>query len=475
MILHRSMKMSIVDNLRSTEEAAMPCIQTTRVAEHISTALSRPLPAQVAEKAKLHLLDTLAAILSGGHLPAGIAGARLARRLGGPTEALVIGTDAVVGAPQAALANAMAAHADETDDSHVGGRFHPGCAIVPAAMALAECGGRDGTALLRAIVLGYDIGARAVMALGVRSADTARFSTHSIGGNFGATAAAAALAGLDQRGAMHALSYAVQQTSGVPYWRRDADHIEKAFDFGGMGARNGVMAALMVQEGWTAVEGVLTGSPSYLSAFAEAPCPEALDDGLGERFEIMEAAIKKWCVGSPIQAALDSLVALTEANALTPDDITELRAIMPDDRLHIVDNRDMPDVCLQHLLAIALIDGTVGFAAAHDRARMQDGAVMSLRSRMKAIPSKELTEARPPRQAIIEIDTRDGRRLRHHTRAVLGTPANPMTRTQVVAKARDLIQPDLGPARTDALIEAVLDIDRLPDLRQLRPLLVGAA
>ncbi|NBE07181.1 MmgE/PrpD family protein [Paragemmobacter ruber] len=452
----------------------MSCPQTARVADHIATALATPLPPEVEEKARLHLLDTLAAILSGGHLPAGIAGARLARRLGGPAEALVIGSDTLAGAPQAALANAMAAHADETDDSHVGGRFHPGCAIVPAALAMAETQGAGGTALLRAITLGYDIGARAVMALGVRSADTARFSTHTIGGNFGATAAAAALAGLGTRGVMHALSYAVQQTSGVPYWRRDADHIEKAFDFGGLGARNGVMAALMVQEGWTAVEGVLTGTPSYLSAFAEMPQPDALTDGLGTRYEIMGAAIKKWCVGSPIQAALDSVIALIEAHALTADDVAELRAIMPDDRLHIVDNRDMPDVCLQHLLAIALIDGTVGFAAAHDRARMADPAILALRSRMKAIPSKDLTEARPPRQAIIEIDTKDGRSLRHHTRAVLGTPANPMTRAQVVAKARDLIEPDLGPALTGALIDAILQIDRLPDIRALRPLL-GAA
>lgn len=453
----------------------MSCTQTASVADHIATALSRPLPAEVEEKSKLHLLDTLAAILSGGRLPAGRAGARLAQRLGGPKEALVIANGLQVGAPAAALANAMAAHADETDDSHVGGRFHPGCAVVPAALAVAETQGAGGSALLRAVAAGYDIGARAVMALGVRSADTARFSTHTIGGNFGATAAAAALAGLDRRGVMHALSYAVQQTSGVPYWRRDADHIEKAFDFGGLGARNGVMAALMVQEGWTAVEGVLTGTPSYLSAFAETPQPEALTDGLGDRYEIMEAAIKKWCVGSPIQAALDSLIALIDEHSLTVDDVAELRAIMPDDRLHIVDNRDMPDVCLQHLLAIGLIDGTVVFAAAHDRARMADPAVLALRSRMKAIPSRDLTEARPPRQAIIEIDTNDGRQLRHHTRAVLGTPANPMSRAQVVAKARDLIEPDLGPARTDALIDVVLDIDRLPDIRALRPLLRGSA
>lgn len=452
----------------------MTCTETARVAEWIAAATGAPLPEEVAEKTRLHLLDTLAAIVSGTALAAGEAGTRLARRLGGPEEALAVGAGRLVGAPQAALANAMAAHADETDDSHVGGRFHPGCAVVPAALAMAETMRRDGAALLRAVALGYDVGARAVMALGVRAANTARFSTHTIGGNFGATAAAAALAGLDRRGAMHALSYAVQQTSGVPYWRRDSDHVEKAFDFGGLGARNGVMAALMVQEGWTAVEGVLTGAPSYLSAFAEAPQPEALADGLGTRFEIMEAAIKKWCVGSPIQAALDSLVALMSDHRIGPADVARLTAIMPDDRLHIVDDRDMPDVCLQHLLAVTLIDGGLGFAAAHDRARMRDGAVLDLRRRIFAIPSKELTEARPPRQAIIQIETTDGRSLRHHTRAVLGTPANPMSRAEVVAKARDLIDPVLGADRAARLVEAVLGVDALVDVRALRGLLAPA-
>lgn len=449
----------------------MQCRQTEAVAAWCARAAHEPLPAAVAEKTALHVLDTLAAIVSGAALPGGKAGAALAHRLGGPAEALAVPGSQLVGAPQAAMANAMAAHADETDDSHVGGRFHPGCAIVPAALAMAETGGLGGTALLRAVALGYDIGARAVMALGVSSAKTARFSTHSIGGTFGATAAAAALAGLDARGCAHALSYAVQQTSGVPYWRRDADHIEKAFDFGGMGARNGVLAALMVQSGWTAVEGVLTGEPSYLSAFAEEPDPDALSADLGTRFEIMEAAIKKWCVGSPIQAALDSLTALMEAHGLRPEHVARLTATMPDDRLHIVDDRAMPDVCLQHLLAVTLIDGGLSFAAAHDHARMHDPAVLALRQRIRAEPSADLTAARPPRQAIVTVETIDGRSLRHHTRAVLGTPANPMDPAQVAAKARDLLEPALGTKGANRLIDAVLALDAMSDVRALRPLL----
>lgn len=469
--LRQTKQMSIVDILQFLIGDAVTCTATPVLAQYIAEALGVPLPEAVTEKTKAHLLDTLAAIVSGTHLAGGVAGARMARRLAGPAEALAIGAGVLVGAPQAALANGMAAHADETDDSHAAGRFHPGCAIVPAALAMAETQGQSGTNLLRAIALGYDFGARAVMGLGVSGAYTSRFSTHTIGGNFGATAAAAALAELGATGAAYALSYAVQQTSGVPYWRRDKDHVEKAFDFGGIGARNGVLAALMVQEGWTAVDGVMTGDPSFLAAFAETPMPDALTDGLGVRYEIMRASIKKWCVGSPIQAALDSLLALMAQHSLGPNDVAQLIAIMPDDRLHIVDDRDMPDVCLQHLLAVMLLDGTVGFVAAHDRARMADPAVLALRKRISAKPSNALTHAMPPRQAIVEITTYDGRSLSHHTRAVLGTPENPMDWAQVACKAADLIAPILGDDTAQKLILAVQHIDSLNDVRDLRPLL----
>ena len=452
----------------------MDCQQTSDLSHYCAGALAAPLPEMVQQKTKLHVLDTLAAIISGAHLPGGRAGARAAARMGGPKEALSLADGTLIGAPQAALANAMCAHADETDDSHVGGRFHPGCAIVPAALAMAEVGAATGAEFLRAVALGYDVGARAVMALGVSGANTARFSTHSIGSNFGATAAAAALARCDSRQMAHALSYAVQQTSGVPYWRRDSDHIEKAFDFAGMGARNGVMAAIFVQSGWSGVEGVLTGSPSYLSAFAENAQPNALTDGLGSRFEIMQAAIKKWCVGSPIQAPLDALMVFVTTNGLTADNTARLTATMPDDRLHIVDDRDMPDVCLQHLLAITLLDGGLSFAVAHDHARMKDPAVLALRKRIFAEPSAELTAAKPPRQAILTAVTTDGQTLRHHTRAVLGTPENPMSTAEVAAKAHDLIAPSLGDTATNALISAVLAMDSMTDIRALRGLVCPA-
>ena len=240
------------------------------------------------------------------------------------------------------------------------------------------------------------------------------------------------------------LSYVVQQASGLAYWMRDPEHIEKAFDFGGMPARNGLAAATMVAAGFTGVEDPLAGERTFFEAFADTPCPEALVDGLGSRFEISRASIKKWASGSPVQAALDALATLIGRHGIGPDDVAELTVRLPDDRIHLVDDSDVANLCVQHLLAVLLHDGRLGFAAAHDQARMRDPAILALRRRIAALPDAELTRALPPRQAIVRVTTRDGRRLEERARAVRGTPDNPMPRDEVEAKAQDLLAPVLG-------------------------------
>jgi 2-methylcitrate dehydratase PrpD len=120
---------------------------------------------------------------------------------------------------------------------------------------------------------------------------------------------------------------------------------------------------------------------------------------------------------------------------------------------------------------VLLRDGELGFSAAHDKARMRDPAVLALRERVRLVPDPSLTRALPPRQAIVEIETRDGRRLREHTRAVRGTPDNPMDRHEVEAKADGLLAPVLGAERARALAAEVWRLERVTSARALRPLL----
>ncbi len=438
-----------------------------QLSEYIASALTRTLPDAVVEKARHHILDTLAAMVSGTGLKPGRLAISYAQAQGGTPEASVVGTRLRVAAVNAALANGMLAHADETDDSHAPSRTHPGCAVVPAALAIAERQCASGEALLRAVVLGYDVCARVNLALGPDALAAASHATHSIGGTFGAGVAAGALLGLDALQVRHLLSYCAQQASGVACNVRDSEHVEKAFDFGGMPARSGVAAATMVAAGFTGVDDVFSGERNFLEAYSARPEPTQLSEALGERFEIMTTNIKKWSVGSPAQAALDALTQLMEGTAFAIGDIGDIASIrvhLPTRSARTVDNAPMPDVNVQHLTALLLTDRALTFHSVHDHARMHDPAVLAVGRLIELVPSLELAEAHPPRQAIVEIALHDGRSLMHRTRAVRGTADNPMSRAEVEAKALDLVRGPLGAERARDLVEGCRRMEYSPDI-----------
>ena len=133
-----------------------------KLSNYMSDAGDRPIPEVVAEQAKNHTLDTLAAMISGSGLPPGRQALQFARAVGGEKTATIVASDITCGSIQAAIVNGALAQADETDDNYSAGGAHPGCAVVPAALAMGEQFGIDGIHLLRAVTLGYDIGMRAM-------------------------------------------------------------------------------------------------------------------------------------------------------------------------------------------------------------------------------------------------------------------------------------------------------------------------
>jgi 2-methylcitrate dehydratase PrpD len=288
---------------------------------------------------------------------------------------------------------------------------------------------------------------------------------------FGAAAAAGALAGLREVQVRHLLSFTAQQASGISCWMRDGEHVEKAFDFGGMPARNGVAAATMVAYGFTGVDDVFAGERSFFVAYGRKPDPAVLARGLGEIYEIMNTNIKRWSVGSPIQAPLDSLLDLIREHQVKAKDIEKLLVRVAHQGANTVDNRAMPDICMQHMCAIMLIDGKVTFASSHDEKRMRDRKVLALRSRVELHGDDVLSAAMPSRQGIVEVSLSDGRELRRHTKAVRGTAENPMTRAEVDEKSYDLMAPVLGKSRARKLCDAIWKLEQIRDLRVLRPLL----
>jgi len=446
---------------------------TGRLARYMVEARERKLAPDVARDARHRILDSLAAMVSGSHLKPGEMAIKYARAQGGVAEATVVTTDIRTTAVNAALANAMFAHADETDDFHPATKAHPGCSVVPAALAMAEREGSSGTELLNAVTLGYDLCCRFLLALGADLVRATHRSAEGTSSTMGSVGAAAALARLDEKGMRHALSYAAQQVSGVWSWVRDAEHVEKAFDFSGMGARNGVTAAIMAQMGFSGVWDVLDGEHNVLIALSTDPKPEEMVAGLGSRYIITETAIKPFSVGYPIQSPLDAFLRLHREHKLSVDNVEKIVVRLPEDGARIVNDRAMPDVNCQHIIAVALVEGTVSFEDSHSYERMKDPKVRAAKERVQLVADKSLMDPAAPRSGRVEVTLKDGRTVSHFTRHAPGTKENPMDTESVNAKARLLMAPVLGAEKTEAIIRRVNDLEKLKDVRELQPFLAG--
>ena len=170
--------------LRAATSSLSPVM--ARLSSYMSEAGSRPLPEEALEKTKQHILDTFAAMVSGAELAPGRFAIKFAREHSAEKVATVAASDVVCGAIEAAFANAMLAHSDETDDSHAPSESHPGASVVPAALAAGEQFNIDGPRFLRAVALGYDVGTRVTMTVGVGAYQTVtHMSTHALSGKLG--------------------------------------------------------------------------------------------------------------------------------------------------------------------------------------------------------------------------------------------------------------------------------------------------
>ncbi|WP_208626066.1 MmgE/PrpD family protein [Paraburkholderia susongensis] len=443
---------------------------TGQLARYMVSARGATLPDAVVLECKHRILDTFGAMVSGSRMRPGSMAVSYVRKLGGEPQSSVIGARFRTTAVNAALANAMCAHSDETDDFEPVTKAHPGSSVVPSALALADREGSSGVQFIRAVTLGYDLGCRLLMALGPDLVRGTHRSAEGTASTFGALGAAAALAQLNELQTRYAISYSAQQVSGLWSWVKDKDHIEKAFDFAGMGARNGVMAVDMAQAGFTGVYDVLDGTNNLFIALSTSPKPEAMLDGLGNHFYVTETAIKTYSVGYPIQSPLDALLTLRKQYGLNPDNVRSIVVKIPTDAEGIVGDSAMPDVNCQHLVAVALVKGAVSFADSHDVALMHDPRILAQRAKVTVTPDAALMDPAAPRGAIVEVTLTDGRKVEHYTKFPPGTKENPLSTEAVSAKARDLMAPVLGSAKTDRLIEQINRLETVKDMRELRPL-----
>lgn len=188
---------------------------TKQLSEYIAGARAAELPSAIVERAKIHILDALGAIVSGSLLKPGRLIVDFVRTQGGAPQASVFATELRTSAIHAAFANGVMAHADETDDTHFPTVTHPGSVVVPSAFALAEKERSSGGDFITAVVLGYDVMCRVSKTLDRKWMQDRCIHAGSISAGFGAAATAARILRLSAKQARYALAFAGTQASGL--------------------------------------------------------------------------------------------------------------------------------------------------------------------------------------------------------------------------------------------------------------------
>ncbi len=154
-------------------------------------------------------------------------------------------------------------------------------------------------------------------------------------------------------------------------------------------------------------------------------------------------------------------------NKLSAQDVRAVVVRLAASSIRTVDDREMPDISLQYMVAVMLLDRTASFRAAHDKARMNDPAILEQTKKNHGRRGSALQALLPQRVAIVEVTLTDGRTMSNRVETVRGTAGNPMTSEEVVEKARDLVGPVLGANGTERLFASVMALESQGDVRAI--------
>jgi 2-methylcitrate dehydratase PrpD len=449
---------------------------TGYLAKYISESQSVDVPDEPRELAKRHILDTFISMVISAPLKPACMAREFALFNGGQADtAHLLTTEHTTTLLDAIFANAITAHAAEINDFCPSAFVQPGPPVVSTVFGIGETMGASGEEMLRAVLTGYEIACRMPKALGIANLQTAGLSSHGVGPTFGSAAAGASLLNIPEDLIGYVLAYCVQQASGSFNWLRDAEHIEKAFLFAGMPARNGASAALMVHKGFTGVKDPFRGTPSWLLSSIFVGLESDMDlnkliNNLGTDFQISLVGYKRYPVGGPVQPSIEGLLQLIKK--IDRRSIVTVDIKMPGNANAFRDAH-MPALSLPYLAAVILEDGDLTFEMAQSEDRM---ATESIREKMSCVTViHDPTQDRVPRveSAIVEVALKSGKRERIFIEHVLGFPDRPMSGQDVEDKARSLATPVLGEKQTEKLIKACWNLEKLPDIRAIRPLLIS--
>jgi 2-methylcitrate dehydratase PrpD len=376
------------------------------------------------------------------------------------TRACVLGDTSSI--DRVAFLNGIASHVLDFDDTHIPTVLHASGALFAAGLAVGEWLHARGRDLVAAHLVGFEVGARVALALGRAHYDVGWHVTGTAG-TVGVAAAVGRLLGLGPDRMAHALGLAATQAAGH---REQFGAMAKSFH-AGRAASNGVLAALLAAQGFTAADDSLEGRRGLLAVMSAAPRPEALAEGLGERWEIDRNGVKPYACGVVAHPAIDAVLRFHERHGVRPEDVEAIEL-----RVHplVVEltGKWGPRSGLEgkfsvsYACAIALFEGAARERQFADE-QVRRAEVLDLHRRIGREADRSLGQT----EAWATARLRDGRTIVEHVVAASGTPENPLSDAEVERKLVDLSEPVLGAERTRRLIAQLEGIDDLDDVSSL--------
>jgi 2-methylcitrate dehydratase PrpD len=428
------------------------------------------VPPAAREAAGTAFLDTIGVMLAGALEPAARAVQAAAKSEGGEPRCRIIGTSGITSAGWAALANGTAAHALDYDDMCFVSLAHPSAPLVAAALAAGELAGSPGRALLDAYVVGFEIEAILGRAMNPRHYTQGWHCTSTLG-TIGAAATAARLLKLDRQATANCLAIAASQASGLKEnFGTDTKPLHA-----GMAAKNGIMAALLAQNGLAASSHAIEGPQGFLKAMgSERADLGDLIDSLGTRWEIVETGITvklyPSCAGT--HPALDVILDLRREHGFTANDVESIEigvdAVTPTILIHPRPATGLEGkFSMQFCAAAAVVMGQVGLPTFEPEV-VHDARIAGMLSRieMKVDPTLR-ADAPALTQSRVSIRLRDGRTLRAYADGARGYPARPASARELDDKFRACAGCVLDSARTEAAIGMMRSLDELAETRTL--------
>jgi 2-methylcitrate dehydratase PrpD len=438
---------------------------TNTMLSFLEEAQADDLPDEVLHESARCLLDHVGLVLAGAEEPAAAIARRQCLTLGGEPQARALGTGQRLRVTDAALVNAVAAHAHDFDDTHVPTILHPTSPLYASGLALAEWRQRPAAELLAAHALGYEVSARASIALYPEHYDLGWHMTGTTGA-LASAAVAVRLLGLHGDTAAHCLSIAATQASGH---REQFGTMTKPFH-AGHAAAAGVWAGLLAEGGFTGAPDPLEGRRGMFAVMSPASRPERLTEGLGERWQIFDNGVKPYACGVVIHPAIDAVRDLSVREGLAPERIQSIEL-----RVHPLvrelTGKTNPRTGLEgkfsvtFACAIALIDGVAGEGQFSDENVRRDD-VRAIMDRIEVVPDPEVPHTKAGAAAV----TADGNTVRTWVDAARGTPGNRLSDEELREKFHSLADPVLGRDRAGRLADEVMSLPT-DGKRDMEPLL----